>query len=238
MRVPLMIRGPGLPRGKTDFGVTRIEDVMPTVLELSGVEREDWPKMDGVSLAWRISPRTDLPTKKIPAAFIEAGTPLKARATSFLVSGRRSGDHCFNGDQYSLCWRKKDDKKVLEFYDHLADPELEKPLEPEAVPPDVVAELEEAKKVWAAEAARQRAIREKRWKLLERPLYDGNYLRELYDLENDPLQSENVIEEFPHEAERLGEALDRWAHDIPAYEGEENLSEDDLAELRALGYIR
>lgn len=238
MRVPLMVRAPGLPRGKTDYGVTRIEDVMPTVLELSSVPREDWPEMDGVSFAWRVSPKNDLPAKKVTAAFIEAGTPLKARANTFIVSGRRRGDYCYNGDQYSLCSFKDDGDRTTKFFDHEADPNLENPLEPEAIPADLLAELEEAKRVWVAETARQRAIREKQWKLLERPQLDGSYARELYDLVNDPLQTEDVIEEYPDQGGRLGDALDRWVQDLPVFEGQEKLSEDDLAELRALGYIR
>jgi choline-sulfatase len=46
LRVPLIIRAPGVPTGRVD-SVVRLVDIMPTVLDVLGVERRE---MDGVSL--------------------------------------------------------------------------------------------------------------------------------------------------------------------------------------------
>jgi arylsulfatase A-like enzyme len=50
VRVPLIVRAPSIPAGRRVTEVVRSIDIMPTVLELAGVERGRWPKMDGRSL--------------------------------------------------------------------------------------------------------------------------------------------------------------------------------------------
>jgi arylsulfatase A-like enzyme len=49
MRVPLLMRGPGLPAGRRDPATTSLLDVMPTVLGLLRIERP--PSLDGEDLA-------------------------------------------------------------------------------------------------------------------------------------------------------------------------------------------
>ena len=50
VRVPLIIRAPSIPAGRRVSDVVRSIDIMPTVLELAGVDRGRWPKMEGRSL--------------------------------------------------------------------------------------------------------------------------------------------------------------------------------------------
>jgi arylsulfatase A-like enzyme len=50
IRVPLMLRVPGLGAGLRVPSLVRSIDLMPSVLEAAGVERAHWPEMDGESL--------------------------------------------------------------------------------------------------------------------------------------------------------------------------------------------
>jgi arylsulfatase A-like enzyme len=50
IRVPLMLRVPGLGAGLRVPSLVRSIDVMPSVLEAAAVERSHWPEMDGESL--------------------------------------------------------------------------------------------------------------------------------------------------------------------------------------------
>ncbi len=50
VRVPLLIRAPGQPAGRRVARIVRCIDIMPTVLELSGVDSTGVPMMDGRSL--------------------------------------------------------------------------------------------------------------------------------------------------------------------------------------------
>ena len=234
MKVPLIMAGPGIPPGRRDPGVARLEDVMPTVLDLLGVEREKWPKMDGSELTWRWDPEREQPDDAIPVALIESGTALRSRMNDYLVSGRTRERNCINGPQYSLCREKTGDDWKL--YDHDEDPGKTVELDP-ADYPDAYTELRAATRVWKAENARRRAARTPRFKLVEYPELDGTYRRELYDLRADPSETKDVSELFPDEAAHLEEVLERWAEDAPLFTPSER-SEEDLAELRALGYIQ
>jgi len=63
----------------------------------------------------------------------------------------------------------------------------------------------------------------------------------LFDLDSDPDESNNVLENWPEEAATLGAELDRWLADTgPAPEDTEDpttLRDEDLEALRELGYI-
>lgn len=64
----------------------------------------------------------------------------------------------------------------------------------------------------------------------------------LYDLETDPAETKNVIEEHPQDAARLESALRRWLRSNPetverAAEDESAMDEETREQLRALGYI-
>jgi predicted dehydrogenase/arylsulfatase A-like enzyme len=68
--------------------------------------------------------------------------------------------------------------------------------------------------VYYSEATWQlkRAVRTGRWKLIQALAPDphGGPMRELYDLESDPQEQRNVVEEHPEVAEELGEKLRLW----------------------------
>lgn len=58
--VPLLLRGPGLPQGLRLTGDAQLEDLMPTILSLAGVDKPS--ALDGVDLApWLSGQSTDSP---------------------------------------------------------------------------------------------------------------------------------------------------------------------------------
>ncbi|MFQ5491460.1 MAG: sulfatase [Phycisphaerae bacterium] len=61
IRVPLLVKAPGVKPGRRVASVVRTLDIMPTVLELAGVGRKDWPAMEGVSLAGVLTGSTPVP---------------------------------------------------------------------------------------------------------------------------------------------------------------------------------
>jgi arylsulfatase A-like enzyme len=56
--IPLIIKGPGLPAGETVAALTSHADLMPTLLDLAGEDREQ-EKFDGISLRTLLSGTTD-----------------------------------------------------------------------------------------------------------------------------------------------------------------------------------
>ncbi|MBM4269773.1 MAG: hypothetical protein FJ144_24755 [Deltaproteobacteria bacterium] len=81
-------------------------------------------------------------------------------------------------------------------------------------------------------------VRVGRWKYVES---EGDGTRELYDLEADPLEEKNLIEEMPERADEMAKQLATWraAH---AEKGavappRQEVSEGDREKLRALGYV-
>ena len=232
VKVPLLLRAPSIKGGRTDKSIVRLEDVMPTVLDLAGISRDEWPEMDGQSFAWRVDAAFETPREPVRAAFVEAGTPLRALSHNFLVAGRRGMRWCINTPRHSLC--EIEGREF--FYNHINDPELQHPLT--KVPKGARAILNKAKRIWTLETARQRSVRESRFKLVAKPKIAGGFKHLLYDLQTDPAQRIDVSPQFPEEAARLEAALTRWAADLPPFDAEAAMSDEALEKLRSLGYVR
>lgn len=231
LRVPLFVWGRGVRGGRVDGDVVRLEDVMPTLLELTGVPRDDRPEMDGVSFAARL--RGDAGSAAdAPLGFAESGGALAKRYFPALLSGRPRTGWCINDARYSLCWRDEDEEPAL--YDRARDPRRRHDVR--ADHPEVHARLAAVRERWEPGATRMRAVHDGRFKLVERPRPEGGYARALYDLQNDPGETRDVSEDHPAVVETLGEALDRWTAEVPGYESH-GLSEAAETMLRALGYI-
>ncbi len=239
LKVPLIIAGPTIPDGKVDDTITRIEDVMPTLLTLLELAKEDWPEMDGIDLSWRWNRELEAPLQQVNAAVAEAGGALHLEAFPFLVSGRRDRRWCINEPPYSLCYdrtrAKKGEDVEPQLFDHVADPRLQTPLTDG--PADIEQRLRDAAQTWGPESTRARAVRTPEFKLVAYPKLEGGYRHVLYDLRNDPGETKNVIEQHPREAEKLLELLQRWQDDLPIYQPRERTAQE-LEELRSLGYIQ
>ena len=124
IRVPLLIRVPGMGRGNRVPSLVRTIDVMPTVLEAAGVDRSLWPSMDGSTLSGAM--RTG-----------RTAEPREAYADSVnILSYRRPDDHrkqdhnsdklyCLMTDRYKLIYHQLFPDQT-QFFDIQQDPrELE-----------------------------------------------------------------------------------------------------------------
>lgn len=112
LRVPLIIAGPTIPAGRYDGGISRIEDVAPTLLELAQIDRKLWPKVfDGNSLQWRWSDEGEYPSEVPAYAAAESGGALHPDTTAYVVSGRKRQKYCYNGPRYSMCFTAKGKSK-------------------------------------------------------------------------------------------------------------------------------
>jgi arylsulfatase A-like enzyme len=78
-------------------------------------------------------------------------------------------------------------------------------------------------------------VRKGKWKYTEGKEEET---RELFDLNSDPGERDNLIDSFPGKADELSSHLDAWYktfnRKIPV---QSNISSDDLKRLKALGYI-
>lgn len=100
-----------------------------------------------------------------------------------------------------------------------------------------------------AHTARRRAIRTQSYKYIKR-LDDGSECRycqvshapdeELYDLEDDPSEEENVVDEYPDVKIRLNAQIESWIDELPA-PSQDNVSFETTEEvkdhLKDMGYI-
>ncbi len=238
LRVPLIVSGPGVRRGHTDDSVIRLIDVGPTVLAALGLD--PIPDVDG-------SPRTDLLDAgalgrlkrwwRGPAegeqvlSFAESGGALLVKDHTSLLAGRPRTGYCLNDGEYSLCW--KDDTEGALFHRRL-DPALEHDLQQEQ--PERFATMSEARRRWKPGSTRMRSVTDGRFKLIERPRLAGGYSLTLVDFVTDPTETVPVGDEHPDLFQHFSSVLHAWTRNTAGYVQEE-LSDIEEAQLRALGYV-
>ncbi|MGX2039751.1 sulfatase family protein [Methylocaldum sp. MU1018] len=176
-RVPLIMAGPGVARGRRIDQLVRSVDIAPTLLELTGEKVH--PDMEGESLMPCLNP-IENPKELGLAVFNETGI--------WLTRLPGTPD------------------------DHLAYPNLMELLE---VPDKTTGTLgirAEYRKIIVQ--AKDRMIRDGRWKLILRPLAGGP-LYELYDMEIDPECRRNVLASYPEIASRLIARIEAWLNADP-----------------------
>ena len=79
-------------------------------------------------------------------------------------------------------------------------------------------------------------VREGQWKYLEGK---EEKLRQLFDLDQDPKEKENLLEEFPDIAKKLARKIEQWKLAHQSADGVINqMTDEDIEKLRALGYIQ
>ena len=99
----------------------------------------------------------------------------------------------------------------------------------------------------------QKVVRDRRFKLIHAPDWaDQRWITKkrrdafaLYDLERDPLETDNVAARFPDELRRLKRELHQWWNaaefpvrlDEPSETAEEPLDAKTREQLKALGYL-
>jgi arylsulfatase A-like enzyme len=230
--VPLVIVAPKLPEGLIVESPIQLEDLMPTILSLAGIPASEVPAMDGTDRSARLAAGEEEDREGV--TFLESASALKNGQPNFLRSGRVSGVSCLNWEQFSLCSSNRSETHFL--YDHEADPGLTTDVSVNH--PEVVARLKRAAERWPPEQARSRAVRSASFKLVERPALEGGYERTLYDLRSDPEERKDASEAHPAAFRRLGESLDSWVQSLSqGCQQVRERDEEDLEQLRALGYI-
>ena len=164
-------------------------------------------------------------------AFAESGSAFIVDDYRHLFSGRPRMWCCLNSGSYSLCWNVRT-KAAL--YDRIEDPEMKVDLR--LAEPEHYAVTMRAKDRWPPGSVRSRSVNDGRFKLVERPKLEGGYERVLWDLAADPAEFVDVRDRYPNDYVRLRNALEKWTEGVPGYV-HEALSDEEAAQLRALGYI-
>jgi len=81
-----------------------------------------------------------------------------------------------------------------------------------------------------------RSVQSRRYKLIQYPGVEEDYF-ELYDLKEDPQEQHNLAAAEPGLRDGLRRALDLWQGAVPDDGPIPELSDEDLEQLRALGYL-
>ena len=151
-RVPCFIRWPdgNLAKPQDIGGLTQVQDILPTLLELSGIKSGNGPEFDGMSLASVLRGEQHVSDDRI-----------------LIINYSRMPGFANYPSPYSQTQMRADQAGVL----------------------------------W------------KRWRLLED--------RELYNLETDPLQQTNVIDQHPEVVVKLRKQLTEWWDRVGAAANEE-----------------
>lgn len=225
VRVPLIVQGPGVQAGQ-DAHPIRLEDVAPTLLSLLGFLPEG-VDLDGLdqSSRWQGGESAQRPD----LARLAGGSALNVSYTQRVFSGRAHSRSCIHDDGFSLCAFPG---REIHLFDHREDPFLQ--IDVSSTYPDIRQRLLGYSRVWQPEHVRERAVRDARFKLLERPRLPGGYDRLLYDLQSDTAEQTDVRAEFPAVARRLDAALEAWQTEAPSIRA---VSPGDQKALRSLGYI-
>ncbi len=229
LRIPLVFKGPGVRVATVDDPAT-LEDVMPTLLALTGVTAPDAMPFDGRDLFGTAEPP--------PWVRAESGSTLHARLTDYLVAGRAKRLHCIHGPRYSLC---DGPKRSDLLFDRTTDPDLKRPLLAGAdtsVLAITRSELRSAWAPWPVERTRQRLVRTPSHTLVATPTLSGRYDVALYNHQADPELTTNVAATEPEVAATLTPILTAWHAELDAANTpvSERTEEQEEA-LRALGYI-
>jgi arylsulfatase A-like enzyme len=177
LRVPLVVRGPGVRAKNAIEQQVRLMDIAPTLLELAGVE--------GFSA-------------------------IEARSLGPLLRGG-----------------------TLPYVEAFAESAPARPQFPE-----------QDRIYLSGIRGKWRMVRNDRWKLIQIPR-EGGDVYELYNLIDDPGETQNLYPELAGEAAKLEPFLEAWLENDPLREsessgetGEEELDPAALEQLKALGYVQ
>lgn len=241
LRVPLIWKGPGIAEGRRDDSVVSLVDVVPTVLALlridtTGAAATAPPVVDGVDLSAHLRVESEpTPASRSRVVFAESASALWNEAFDHLITGRGGARLCINSEPYTLCRMPNTDPAVYHLFDHLVDPYLEQDLLAEK--PEIARALQMAWKNWPAESARQRVARTSRFKLVQFPHINGDYVSKLFDIRSDPRELVDVREQHPEVYDHLVSEVENWSQGVSAMPERVPDAEIERA-LKALGYIK
>jgi arylsulfatase len=229
VRVPLIIAGPGIKKGATVDEVIGLHDLAPTMLSLMNIPESEWPGMSGNDYSAFVR-EGQKPEPMDRLAYARSGGALLIDFYTALLSGRPRTGYCINKDDFSLCWKRAKPPELFERSD------IKRTADVKDEHPEIYEALMAARERWKPGSTRQQSVSDGRFKLVERPRFEGGYERALYDLQADPAETLDVQAEHPEDYSRLAQALEGWTENIPGYVQQE-LSAEQEAQLRALGYV-
>jgi len=231
VRIPLILLKEEWEPGR-DRGVATLEDLASTIYDVLEIDPGDRPGTDGTSLFARLEdPEARKEVADGRMAYIHGGRPLHSTMYRYPVSGREEGTRCVNGPRYSAC---EEEGEPARLYLRAEDPERERDLAGQE--PEKLEELlEEGENVrWDSQFPI--GVRTPSFKLVAYPTLSGIRRQELYDLATDASERVDVSEKFPAELETLSGKLHDW-FDRGEAGGPRQLTEDELGQMRALGYV-
>jgi arylsulfatase A-like enzyme len=81
-----------------------------------------------------------------------------------------------------------------------------------------------------------KAVRSESWKMI----WGSDGTRELYDINKNPYENQNLAKDFPEELKKMEGILSEWSGSFEPsrYYKQEEISREALEELRSLGYIQ
>jgi arylsulfatase A-like enzyme len=204
VRIPMVVAGPGVGQHR-DQGVVRLEDLGVTMLVAAGLSGEG---LDGVDLWPRL--REEVSVVQDAAAWVLSGSALHNVLTGFLTTGRQGRRVCTHGPRWSRCGKKQS----FRFFDHIADPNLNKAGEPS---PFDRADLEAQAAMWPPESARELLVRNVARSLRATPVATGGHQRQGDDA--------------------LGAQLDALAAELRVKDWSSVQDDGVLEGLKAMGYV-
>jgi arylsulfatase A-like enzyme len=232
LRVPLIVKGPGVAQGVVEAALVQLQDVTPTILALAGVSRPEWPEMDGTDFAARLRQSAGQAKHAGPAiGFAESAGAMLPGYPNNLLAGRPKKGFCIHAGAFALCWKGQREPTL---HDRVADPLRQTDVS--EAHPELRARLLAARSRWTPGLARERCAHDGRFKLVERPRLEGGFQRMLYDVAADPGELADVSEQHPQALQRLGAALDEWTAGVPSFV-QRQLGDEDERALQALGYV-
>jgi arylsulfatase A-like enzyme len=213
IRVPMVLSGPGLARAAVDADPASLEDLTPTLLELldrqAGQPPAARPFRDGRSLVGRSDTRQGAVDAGSVLRFSEAGTPRWNDSPALISTGTADERHCIHDDAFSLC-RRPGKRPAL--FDRRTDPKMLTRVD--SAHPDRLSALQEAWERWPPGTARQRSVRDGRYKLVRRPVLSGGWRDVVYDLVDDPEESLPLQVGIVEPARQLVRSLDQWSEQL------------------------
>jgi arylsulfatase A-like enzyme len=246
MHVPLIFHQPGvLPQGARIETLVSNLDVAPTLLSLLSISEPEGAAFAGQDLSDAIRDPPAMPSELSGRIiFGESGSGMLAQNPMRLVGGRRSARNSEIRPPFRYArrgdWLLVTEEGRPHLYNATQDPELTRDLADAF--PGIVQSMQSALTSLPFLKARWQMARDARWKLIRIPELD-RVRWELYDLEKDPLESQDLSAVQPEVVTRLRKPLELWVRGLSRAlpRGGTGLSPEDQAEidrqLRALGYI-
>jgi arylsulfatase A-like enzyme len=238
LRVPLIFAMPGvLPAGRVVDAPVSLMDLLPTALSLLGIQAPEGNAFEGRDLTRLMTGGADDASISNRVLFAESGSAMLPQNPIRELGGRRSGDEPFRYLRSGpwLLIRAKGSSRLFRIED---DAELRVDLSGRF--PELAARLDAELQAIPPLGDRWQSVRAGSWKLIRIPGSKG--LRyELFDLEEDPLEAEDLSAREPEVLARLKVELERHIAQAPPIALPQERSAEEQRQvdeqLRALGYI-